>query len=364
MNTIKFVAQNQNQTDFANALSKSVRNYFKANGISSSGDYRIILKAVLMLGLYLSALILVFTVHMPAWMALILMIIMGIGEAGIGMSVMHDAAHGSFSKHSWLNVLMSNSLLLLGSNVINWKIQHNLLHHTYPNVHEWDGDIGTKSLRLSSHSHEGPKIFRYQHLFGPFLYGFMTIMRFFSDLKDLKQYGKMGALDLYNVKYKTALRSLVVTKLIYLIVFLVLPFLFTDFIWWQILLGFIVFHATASVIMGTVFQMAHIVEDMEEPLPNEDGVIQNQHFVHQLVTTSNFGKRNGLFSWYIGGLNYQVEHHLFPHICHIHYPKLAPIVAQTAADFNQPYHCQKNAYTALRSHLRTLKRLGRIGEAR
>ena len=359
MKVIKYIPKDKNQADFARELNKRIRQYFKEKKISTFGDYRMVVKALLMLGIYISALIVIFTVQMPAWFALILMIIMGLGEAGIGMGVMHDAAHGSFSKRKWLNTLMTNSMFLLGTSVINWKIQHNVLHHSYPNVHEWDQDIDVKALRLNSHSEQNRKIFRYQHLFGPFLYGMMTIVRFVSDFSSLKSYRDMGALESTKTNYKATLVVIALTKIVYLGIFLVLPLVLTDFLWWQILIGFVVMHITASMIMGTVFQLAHVVEDVEEPLPNENGEIHNQYAVHQLETTSDFGRKNGLFSWYIGGLNFQVEHHLFPHICHIHYPKLAVIVEQTAKDYNQPYHLDKSAFAAFRSHIRTLKRLGR-----
>jgi linoleoyl-CoA desaturase len=359
MNTIKFVPQDQNQIDFSKELTKRIRVHFKERKISYFGDYRMVLKALFMLCLYISGLLIVVMADLPAWYALLIMVVVGIGEAGIGMGVMHDAAHGSFSRKKWLNSLMTNTMFLLGSNVINWKIQHNVLHHTYPNVHEWDNDVDSKALRLTSHSESHAKAFRYQHLFGPFLYMLMTLLRFVLDFKHLKMYSKMGALSMYKTTYKKAMTALIFTKLIYLSVFFVLPFIFTDYTWWQVLIGFVVMHATASVIMGTVFQMAHIVEDLHEPLPNEEGVIHNQYHVHQLQTTSNFGRKNGLFSWYIGGLNFQVEHHLFPHISHIYYPEISKIVERTAAEFNQPYHCQKSAFTAFRSHLRRLKALGR-----
>ena len=188
----------------------------------------------------------------------------------------------------------------------------------------------------------------------------MTLLRFVLDFKHLKFYSDLGALAIYKTTYKSALRSLVFTKLAYLSVFFVLPFICTDYTWWQVLIGFLVMHATASIIMGTIFQMAHITEDLDEPLPNAEGIIENQYHVHQLETTSNFGRRNGLFSWYVGGLNFQVEHHLFPHICHIHYPEIAKIVEQTAKDYDQTYNFKKSAFSAFRSHLRRLKYLGRV----
>lgn len=358
MQTIKFIPKDQSQKDFARALSKRVRDYFKEEGKTTYGGSRIIFKAILMLSLYLAPIVLILTLSISPWLALLLMVIMGIGKAGIGMGVMHDAAHGAFSNRTWLNNLMANSMFLFGTNLINWKIQHNILHHTYPNVYKWDNDIDTKGvIKLSKHA-DNHKIYKYQYIFAPFLYGFMTISRFFGDTKQLIDYQKLGALKIFKSSVGKNLLILAITKIIYLGVFLGLPFVLTDFNWWQILLGFFSMHFVASIIMGTVFQMAHVVEGMEEPLPDESGVINNQFYVHQLKTTSDFGRKKSLIGWYIGGLDYQAIHHLFPHISHIHYPDLSLIVQKTAAEFNQPYNSQKSFFTAFGSHIRTLKRLG------
>lgn len=359
MDTIKFITKNQNQKDFALELNKRIRKYFKTNKISTSGDYRLILKAFILISIYFLALLIFFTQEISSWAAFGLVILLGISKAGVGMSVMHDASHGSFSKHQLVNKLMSKSMYLLGSSIATWNIQHNVLHHTYPNVHGWDRDIDSKGLKLTSHSDQNSSIFKHQHIFGPFLYSLMTMVRFVSDFKQLKLYKDMGALKMSKTNYTRALLELILVKAVYLGVFVVLPFYLTDFLWWQILLGFVLVQFVASLIMGTVFQLAHIVENLEEPIANSDGEIHEHFAVHQLNTTSDFGRKNGLFSWYVGGLNYQVEHHLFPHICHIHYAKLSCIVAQTAKDFNQPYHCEKSAFTAFCSHLRRLKLLGK-----
>jgi linoleoyl-CoA desaturase len=358
MNSIKFIPKNKDQKDFAAELSKRVRRYFKENNKTPHGGKKIIWKAITMILLYVAPLVLLFTLPISPWWGLLLMFIMGIGKAGIGMGVMHDAAHGSFSKREWLNKLMANSIFLFGTNLINWKIQHNVLHHTYPNVYEWDNDIDTKGIiRLSKHA-DHHRIFRYQYVFGPLLYSLMTLSKFVGDIQQLITYHRLGALKLYNGSLSRNLRNLIITKLIYLGVFFGLPFLLTDFTWWQILIGFLAMHVTAGMIMGTVFQMAHVVEGMSEPLPDENGVIHNQFYVHQLETTSDFGKNKSLLGWYIGGLDFQAIHHLFPHISHVHYPELSLIVQSTAAEFNQPYNSQKSFLSAFGSHIRTLKRLG------
>lgn len=359
MQTIKFIPKDQNQKDFAKELSKRVRQYFKEEGKSTFGGSKLLFKAILMIALYVAPIVLIFTLDLSPWLALGLMILMGIGKAGIGMGVMHDAAHGTFSKHKWVNQIMANTILTFGTNLINWKIQHNVLHHTYPNVYKWDNDINTKGLiRLSMHA-DSRRIFKYQYIFGPLLYCLMTLSKFVGDIKQLIVFQRLGALKIYNGSLSRNLWILIATKVIYLGVFFGLPFIFTDFTWWQLIIGFLTMHFVASMIMGTVFQMAHVVEGMAEPLPDDSGVIQNQFYVHQLETTSDFGKGRSLLGWYIGGLDFQAIHHLFPHISHVHYPELALIVQNTAAEFNQPYNCQKSFFSAYASHIRTLKRLGK-----
>lgn len=358
MQSIKFVPRDKQQKEFASVLAKRVRQYFKKNNYSKFGGTKILIKAAIMLSLYITPFVLVLTIDMPIWLAFLMTIVMGIGEAGIGMGVMHDAAHGSFSKYKWLNNLMANSMFLLGSSLINWKIQHNVLHHTYPNVYEYDNDIDTKALiRLSKHA-DHHRVFKYQYIFGPLLYSFMTLAKFVGDFSQLIEYNRIEALKIYDSSFVKQLWVLIISKLVYLGIFIALPIIFTDFAWWQVLIGFFVMHAVASMIMGTVFQLAHVVEGMDEPLPNEEGVINNQFFVHQLETTSDFSSKKTLLGWYVGGLDYQAIHHLFPGVSHVHYHDLTNIVRETAKEYGQPYNRQKSFFTALRSHLVMLKKLG------
>jgi linoleoyl-CoA desaturase len=81
--------------------------------------------------------------------------------------------------------------------------------------------------------------------------------------------------------------------------------------------------------------------------------------VHQLLNTTNFSPGSKVTAWFIGGLNYQIEHHLFPQICHIHYPKISAIVAETAREYNLPYNVQKTFIHAIWEHGRMLKVLGK-----
>ena len=118
-------------------------------------------------------------------------------------------------------------------------------------------------------------------------------------------------------------------------------------------------HFVAGLFLTTVFLCAHIVDQTDFPLPENDGVINKNWYVHQMETTANFSNKKSLFSWFIGGLNYQIEHHLFPSICHVHYYELSKIVKSTAEEFNLPYHANKSFLTALKHHAAHLKEMGK-----
>jgi len=358
MKSIKFTSDNPLQKQFASTLRKNVNAYFKDKKISTKGNITMFTKAILLLAIYISPFVLILTVSMNVWMALLLVILMGVGEAGVGMSVMHDAAHGAFSNKQWVNSLFSSTIYLLGSNPLNWKIQHNILHHTFTNIYGYDEDIETKAIiRLCIHA-PLKKFHRFQYIYAFFFYGLMTLSKLITDLGQLIGYNKEGITKEQNLNPSAEILKLIISKIIYLAVIIGLPLLFTPFSWWQILLGFAIMHITAGIIMSTVFQMAHVVDGVEQPLPNAEGVIANEWAVHELHTTSDFARNNLFLNWYVGGLNFQIEHHLFPNICHIHYRKIAPIVEQTAKEFGLTYNLKPTFLNALSSHVNRLKILG------
>ena len=249
-------------------------------------------------------------------------------------------------------------MFLLGSNIFNWKIQHNIKHHTFTNIFKYDPDISNlKIIRLCQF---GPlkKYHRFQHFYAFPLYGLMTFARLFGEIGVLLEYNKKGITKEQNVDPTWQLVKLIAIKIVYFAVIIGLPLWFTNFAFWQILIGFIALHVTAGMIMSTVFQMAHVVEGTDQLLPDKDQQIKNDWLVHQLHTTSDFGRKNGLFSWYIGGLDFQIEHHIFQNICHVHYPAIAAIIKETAEEYGFIYNLKPNVFKALASHYRRLKELG------
>ena len=353
---------NPNQTEFVRTLRKRVDAYFKENKIAKTGGLSFKIKAVIMLLLYtIPYFLMIFGVVTNAWILLGFCVLMGLGMAGIGFSVMHDANHGSASRKKWLNNFLGFSINFLGGNVNNWKAQHNIMHHSFTNIDGHDEDIAPGTiLRFSPHA-EKRKLHKYQHIYAWFLYSLMTLSwTFKKDFIDVIRYNKMGLLKQLKTSVKKEMTLIIATRIFYFMYMVVVPLILMDIAWWQLIIGFLAVHLVAGFTLACVFQLAHVMEDLDFPEP-KDGSVLNQWAVHQLSTTLNFANtsKHRFLSWFVGGLNYQVEHHLFPNISHIHYRKIAPIVEATAKEFNLPYFKQPSLRKALASHSRMLYQLGR-----
>ncbi len=289
--------------------------------------------------------------------------LMGFGIAGIGLSVMHDANHGAYSRNQKVNNALGLLLDIIGGCAFNWKIQHNQLHHTFTNVHGLDDDISsTKLMRFSPHQ-KRKKMHRGQHLYAWLLYGLMTFSWVVAkDFKVLIWYKNRGLLESQKKSFNRLVVEIALTKVAYLSYMVALPIILLPIPWWLSLLFFFTMHYIAGLILAAIFQPAHVVPETAFPLPNDTGNMENNWNIHQLHTTSNFAPNSQFFSWFVGGLNYQIEHHLFPNICHIHYKALSPIVKQTAEEFGLPYYSQPTFVHALWQHALFLKTLGENDE--
>lgn len=355
--SIKFTGEDQKE--FFQVLRKRVDEYFTSNGISKHANAAMVFKTIFMLSLYLVPFTYLLLQGGPLWLQLVLWLVMGIGLAGIGMSVMHDANHGAYSSNKKVNALLGHTLNLLGGSVFNWKLQHNILHHTYTNIVKYDDDIADKLiLRMSPHT-EVKGVQKFQYIYAFFFYGIITL--YWALLKDFVQFHKYtrdGVNPQSRKENVITLIKIIATKVFYFWYVLWVPVAYFGLPLSWTLGGFFLMHFTAGMILTIVFQLAHTVEGTAHPLPASNGTIENSWAVHQLCTTVNFSTHNKWISFYVGGLNFQVEHHLFPRICHIHYPAIAPIVKATAKEYGIPYMENATFAEAFNSHVRTLRRFG------
>ncbi len=355
---IRFIANEKSK--FYLTLNARVDAYFKEKGLSKHANGGIVVKTIVLMCVYLLPLF-VIAFYQPAFgWSLLLWSLMGLGMAGVGMSIMHDANHGAFSENQRVNDWIGYSILLLGGSILNWKLQHNTLHHTFTNIANYDDDIADKpGLRLSPHT-DLKKSHRFQWLHAVFIYSLVTF--YWVTWKDFGQYiryTRTGVNKNTPAQNRVFLAKLIVIKLAYFALFVGFPILAGVAVW-QVIAGFLLMHALGGIILTIIFQLAHSVEETIYPLPNEQGIIEAEWAIHQMQTTVNFSRHNRILSWYVGGLNFQVEHHLFPKICHTHYPHIAGIVQNTAKEFNVPYLEHKSFYHAMRSHFAMLRRFGKL----
>lgn len=345
--------------DFIKTLRHRIKEHFEITQTSKYGNATMVWKTIIMLSIYILPYgLMISGVISNIWIVLSLWIMMGIGKAGIGFSVMHDANHGAYSKNKKVNTYLGYLINILGGSAINWKIQHNVLHHTYTNVHGMDEDIDSGIIiRLSPHQ-KHYKLHKLQHIYAWFLYGLMTFLWITTkDFRQLYRYKSMGLTK--GVKnFNVTLGRMILSKLVYYAVFLVLPMVVLPFAWWQVILFFVCMHYTAGLILACVFQTAHVMPTAQYPQPDKSGTLENDWAVHQLYTTANYSPKSRVLSWYVGGLNYQIEHHLFPNICHIHYKKISKIVKATAEEYGLPYKSYPNFFKAIGEHAKMLKQLG------
>ncbi|MEN8765371.1 acyl-CoA desaturase [Wenyingzhuangia sp.] len=358
MRQASFSRESNNQ--FFKTLNQRVNKYFKDNNLKRTGNWVLYTKAALMLSLlfvsYLS--IIIFPMH--NLLRVLLCGMMGLGMAGVGMNVMHDSNHGSFSSRWWVNQLMGNTIYILAGNVYNWKVQHNLLHHTYTNVEGIDEDIDIQGVLRLSPFEPWKRFHKYQRFYAFFLYGLLTIqwalvVDFRQTPKYIKQ--KLSAEGELNATKEWSL--LVMTKIVYYLFWLVLPLLVMNVMWYQWLVGFMVMHYVAGFVLSTVFQLAHITDAIEVVSAEKLEKEKRSWAAHQLQETANFATQNKFVSFFLGGLNFQIEHHIFPTISHVHYKDISKIVKKTAKEFQLPYHEYETVKEALKAHINQLVVLGK-----
>ncbi|MBI2729843.1 MAG: acyl-CoA desaturase [Sphingobacteriales bacterium] len=338
-------------------LKKRVSDYFNEVGKSTTGNYSLFIKAVILMVVFVFTYIhLVFFTPNVFWQVMESVLLGGV-VAAIGFNVMHDGAHGSFSKYKWVNTLAAFSLNMLGGNSFMWNMKHNVIHHAYTNIDGLDDDIDIQPWMRMSSTQKRYKLHKYQHLYFWILYSLLYIFWIF--VLDYQKYfkSKIGNMELKTMSIKDHI-IFWAFKLFHLFIFVGLPIYMVGFESWVI--SFLIFTLVAGFVLSIVFQLAHTVEHTSFPMPNEvTGKLDDEWAIHQLKTTANFATKNKLVSWLVGGLNFQIEHHLFPKISHVHYPAISKIIKQACQEYGIAYIEYPRVRYAVASHVAFLRQMGR-----
>lgn len=345
-------------TSFYSEVRRKVNNHFESTSTNVHANRAMWLKTLIFLGCFIALYLSILFVPMNLLVLTGLTILLGMNCAFVGFNICHDAIHGSFSGSKKVNRLLSFLFHMIGANPYVWNITHNIVHHTYTNIpgHDEDIEVAPGLIRLSTDDELKPHQ-RFQQWYAFPLYSLASLSWVFR--KDYKKFFQANVGAHANKHPQSEYFNLFFYKAMYYCMFIVLPIFLIDIAWWQVAIGFIILHMAQGLTMGLVFQLAHVVEGTIFPSPNNSGNMEEAWAEHQMRTTANFATQCKISAFFLGGLNRQIEHHLFPKICHIHYGKISTIVKQTALEFGMPYHESNTMFSAMHSHFLVLKKLGR-----
>lgn len=337
-------------------LNKRVNDYFKSNGITKKSTTYGKFKVALFLAIFAGLVTAIYTANGNIAILLSAFAVLGFIQICCALILGHEGVHGAFSKSDFSNKMMTYMFDLVGTSGYLWGLRHVHSHHPYPMIPEQDTDIQQTKMLTFSPRIDTPKIFKYQHIYTPFLYIFYTIQVVIKrDFVDF--FSKKIGHKTINHKRKEYI-ELFITKTIYFTYSLVLPLWLSGCHWSWVLLGFLIMHFVESLTAALALFPAHLHENSVFPLPDEDGNMETTWAEHQLRVTTDFGTRWKVVGFFFGGINYHAVHHLFPAISHVHYHKIQDILAETCAEFNVKHQVEPYLWKAVVSHMKLLKKNG------
>ncbi|MBS1666051.1 MAG: acyl-CoA desaturase [Bacteroidetes bacterium] len=342
---------------FYQELKNRISEYFETTGKARTGNFSLYSKAIILLTIFVAGYISLIFFTPNVWWAIPECIIMGITGAALSFNMMHDGAHGSFSKFPFLNTMAAHSWDVIGGSTFIWKMKHNVIHHSYTNVDGLDDDIDVKPFLRMSETQKRHGMHKFQHIYFWILYPMTYLFMIF--IQDFIKYFRRKIGDI-PMKKMNAVDHIDFWgfKLLFIAVFLIFPIYKVGLL--SFIIGFLVFSLVNGFILSIVFQLAHTVEDTQFPKADEKtGRFDTEWAIHQLKTTANFATNNKIVCWFVGGLNFQIEHHLFPKISHIHYPAISKIIRQACKDYGVAYLEAPTVRYAVASHVSFLKQMGR-----
>lgn len=345
----------KNKSDMAKKIIARVNNYFKENNLSKKGNWKLFSKAIFFfVGFWVIWCLLIY-VELPVLLRILLCPIEAFFASGIGFCIMHDGNHGAFSDSALLNKTASATSECLGVSSGIWDKKHDSVHHDGVNVLGVDEDIEARPLLRMHEGQKWYRIYKYQHYYWPFAYSLLYLV---WPLKDFYKYfsGKvMGE----RLRFKFADHLLFWGGKIFFGVMLVaIPIHQVGFHQW--LVGFLSFAMPLGFLLSVVFQPAHVVRGVKNSTIEEAQYGDSTE--HQISHTANFAPKNKFITWWIGGLNYQIDHHVFRMISHVHYPVIHKILKAVCDEYNFPMVILPTARAALVSHIGKLKDLSKRPE--
>jgi linoleoyl-CoA desaturase len=348
-----------NGGDFIRETRRDVEQYLQPRWTRARGHLLLYAKTVVAFGLTVAAWTLLMFGSPGLWLGLLCLTGLIGGSMLTAFCVQHDANHGAYFRTRRSNHLMGwTTDALLGFSSYAWRVKHNVAHHTYTNVDGYDDDMSQTPIARMMPSQSPRPWYRLQQYYMWPLYCLMGLR--WQTVGDITAFirGRVGQSAL-RVPKRWDLVGLVAGKAIFVCWAIALPMLVYP--WWGVLGAYVGFTMITSLIMAVTFQLAHCVEEADIVSAEEMSASKRVWAVHEVETTVNFCPRNPVLTWVLGGLNFQIEHHLFPRVPHTHYARIAKIVRRNAARHGIRYTAQPSLGYALRSHFRHLRTMGRMG---
>ena len=349
---------NPRKKEFIKELRSRVRDYFAENEISQYANREMYIKSVLIMMAWMGtwAWIMSDTLSNNVFAFFMVYLLLGFVHILIAFNIMHDATHDAYSSSKKVNKILGYSMDFVGGNQYLFRRMHGA-HHGYVNIHGIDVTLETHGLfRFTPDEPWLPK-HKYQHFYTFGLYALAMLQ--WVTLKDFKWFfGESHIGNQKNIKHpRSEYLILFIGKTIFYSLTLFLPMFFLSLPWYTVLAAWVFMHILPGLTFALIFQVTHVYEGTTYPLPDEDGNIDNNYALHVLETTADFSRHNRIGSWLMGGINIHVIHHIFPHVCHVHYPALTKILKEVCDEFGIEYQENPNLWVALKKHYQILKHL-------
>ena len=351
---------NPRKDEFIKVLRERVSNYFEENNTTQYANTEMVIKTIVSIvawfGLY--ALILSGVFSGSFGMLVLGFTLLGFVNIFIAFNIMHDATHDAYSSKKWVNDLWSYSMNFIGGNQYLFRRMHGA-HHGYVNIYGIDVTLEAHGLFRFTPDEPYKKFHRFQHIYTFILYSLAMLQ--WTVMKDFKWFfGEAHIGNQKNIKHPfREYVILIISKIWYFGATLVLPLMILSVPAWQIVIAWIMLHILPGLTFALIFQVTHVYDGTTYPLPDNNGDIDNNYALHVMDTTADFSRHNKLGSWLMGGINIHVIHHIFPTVCHVHYPALTKILKEVADEFGIVYQENPNFWVALRKHYVILKHLSK-----
>jgi linoleoyl-CoA desaturase len=339
-------------------VKRRVDEYFRTSGRSRKAGWVLLLKGLLFGGMLAGSYTALLLNPHGGWVLLPLAVLTAVSALLLALNVGHDATHQVLPGGPRVNRFVARLCFLFsGIDGYLWEFRHLNSHHLYPNINGSDTDIDENPLVRLSPNQPWRWHFQFQHIYAPVLYLFAILHT--TIWGDFVYLFKRQLANLTDIRQPPILYvQFALLKAMYFAFALVMPMAVLDYPWWQVVLGYLLASACGSLMFVFFLIGTHFSDLADFPVPDATGSVGRSWADHNMATACDWSPRSLVAHFLSGGVNAHASHHLFPNVCHTHYPAITRIIEETAAAHGYPYN-KVSLWGMVRSHFRFLYLLGR-----